>query len=153
MSQKVEDCKPLLGGSLRRCGGQGDVLAGTIATFLAWTNAWWKASRPPPPPPPPPPQTSSWWSSSPPPPQVGRVNTVNRCSPRHRPHNVLVLATSSTIYCTGARHVIHYMLYPCSPRSPLHLRPSFVLIDAAICCCLPGPYRRRRWGRPCRRRF
>jgi len=26
-------------GSLRRCGGQGDVLAGTLATFLAWAHA------------------------------------------------------------------------------------------------------------------
>ena len=26
------------GGSPRRCGGQGDVLAGTLATFLAWAS-------------------------------------------------------------------------------------------------------------------
>jgi hypothetical protein len=35
-----------------------------------------------------------------------------RCSSRPRPpHNVPVLATSSTTECTGVRHVIHHVLY------------------------------------------
>jgi ATP-dependent NAD(P)H-hydrate dehydratase len=29
-------------GSLRRCGGQGDILSGCIATFVGW---WWRSCR------------------------------------------------------------------------------------------------------------
>jgi len=49
---------------------------------------------------------------------------VYRCSPRHpphnlpvlatiQPHNVPVLATSFTSQCTGARRVIHHTVYQC----------------------------------------
>ena len=31
-----------------------------------------------------------------------------RCTPRHPPHNISVIATSSTSQCTG-RHVIHHI--------------------------------------------
>ena len=48
-----------------------------------------------------------------------------RCSPRHPPHTVPVLATSSTTHCTGARHVIHHILYRCSPHHPPHSVPVF----------------------------
>ena len=43
--------------------------------------------------------------------QAGRVvnHVVCRCSPRHPPHSVPVLATSSTAWCTGTRHVTHHM--------------------------------------------
>jgi len=44
--------------------------------------------------------------------------TAYRCSPRHPPHRVPVLATSSTAPRTGARHVIHRTAYRCSPRHP-----------------------------------
>ena len=34
--QVTEEC--LAGGSPRRCGGQGDVLSGTLATFIHWAS-------------------------------------------------------------------------------------------------------------------
>jgi hypothetical protein len=36
---------------------------------------------------------------------------VYRCPPRHPPHGVPVLATSSTAWWSGARHDIHRMMY------------------------------------------
>jgi hypothetical protein len=39
-------------------------------------------------------------------------------SPRHPPHTVSALATSSTAYCIDCRHVIHRILYRCSPGQP-----------------------------------
>jgi hypothetical protein len=42
----------------------------------------------------------------------------------HRPpHNVPVHATSSTAQCTGARHVVHHIVYRCTPRRPPHSVP------------------------------
>ena len=35
----------------------------------------------------------------------------------------IVLASSSTTYCTRARHVIHHTVYRCSPRHPPHSVP------------------------------
>ena len=36
-TDKLDDCLQVSGGSNRRCGGQGDILSGTVATFYAWT--------------------------------------------------------------------------------------------------------------------
>jgi len=38
---------------------------------------------------------------------------VYRCSPNHPPHNVTVLAASSTAQFTGARLVIYHTVYRC----------------------------------------
>jgi hypothetical protein len=60
--------------------------------------------------------------------EAGR--TVNcaggaRCSPRHRqpPHSVLIRTTPSTTQCTGARHVIHHIVYRCALHPPPYSLP------------------------------
>ena len=54
------------------------------------------------------------------------------------PHSVLVLATSSTTWCTGARHVIHHVVYRCSPRHPPHGVP--VLATSSTTWCTSSRY-------------
>ena len=45
MLQVTEECSA--GGSPRRCGGQGDVLSGTLATFLHWATMAGDSCPPP----------------------------------------------------------------------------------------------------------
>jgi len=54
-------------------------------------------------------------------PRAGGVKCiVYRCSPRHPPRSVSVLATSCTPQCTGARYIIHRIVYRSLPRRPPH---------------------------------
>jgi hypothetical protein len=48
------------------------------------------------------------------------VHKLYRCSPHHPPRGVPVLTTSSTPSYTGARHVIHHVVYRYSRRHPPH---------------------------------
>jgi len=54
------------------------------------------------------------------PPRHVTSHTLYCCSPRHPPHVIPVLATSSTTYYSGARHVIHHIAYPPLPRYTQH---------------------------------
>ena len=60
-------------------------------------------------------------------------HTVYRCSPRHPPQCVPVLATSSASMCIGARHVIHFDVYRCSPRHPLRCVPVLATSSTTRC--------------------
>ena len=58
-----------------------------------------------------------------PPHSVHVLATSSICSPRHPPHCVQVLAASSTTLFTCARNVIHHAVYRCSPNHPPHRVP------------------------------
>jgi hypothetical protein len=58
---------------------------------------------------------------------------VSRCSPRHSPRGVLVLATSFTAQRTIARHVIDCIVHQCSPRLPPHSAPVLAPSSTAKC--------------------
>ena len=47
--------------------------------------------------------------------------------------SVKVLATSSTTWCTSARHVIQHMVYQCSPRHPPHGVPVLAASSTTWC--------------------
>ena len=48
------------------------------------------------------------------------VLPATHCPPCHQSHSAPVVATSSTTKCTGARHVIHHIVYRCGAAQLRH---------------------------------
>ena len=98
-----------------------------------------RAGPKPPPPPPPPLRTSRRWrkcAASSPAPCSFRSASATSSTPgygRHPPRSVPVLATSSTTWCIGARHVIHHVVYQCSPRQPPRSVPVLATSSTTWC--------------------
>ena len=77
-------------------------------------------------------------------------HVVYRCSPRHPPHGVPMIATSPPTLCAGARNAVHHIVYRCSPRYSPHIVPvlTFQPMTWRVLFTWPSAWvwRRTTWG-------